>query len=71
MDKENWKNPKKLLRYIFYTFLCGIAIALFIPPFSDACYEYYLRFKELRGTISVSEKNYLEEQRRLALIYWW
>lgn len=68
MNKDKWK---KLLKYIIYALLWAVVIALLIPILSESCYNGYLSFKELNGTISASEKSYLEEQREFAYKYWW
>lgn len=68
MNKGCWK---KVIYYTVCTILFGISIAMLIPILSDAWRGGCLRFKELNGTISASEKEELKERERLSMKYDW
>ena len=60
-----------IVRPLKSTILFGISIAMLIPILSDAWRGGCLRFKELNGTISASEKEELKERERLSMKYDW
>ncbi len=66
MNKSKWKN---IINYTICILLCGITIAMLIPIFSDAWHSCCLRFKELNGTISASEKDELAKREKLSMEY--
>lgn len=64
MDKEKIKRTL----YISASVITIIMFLMILPyMWHDAC----LRFKELNGTISASEKDELAKQRKAAAKVWW
>ena len=70
MKDENGKKKKRLIKRIFdilgYTFL----ILMFTIGTGCLIYEAYLYYKLNKGTISITEKKYLDEQREMARQLW-
>lgn len=70
MQGENRTNRKSLIKRVFdilgYTFL----ILMFTIGTGCLIYEAYLYYKLNKGTISISEKKYLDEQREMARLLW-
>lgn len=68
MDKEKIKYALCISVPVIAIFMTIIMFIMLLPHmWHDGC----LRFKELNGTISASEKNELEKQRKAAAEVWW
>ena len=70
MKDENGKKKKSLIKRVFdvlgYTFL----ILIFTVGTGCLIYDTYLYCKLSKGTISIDEKKYLDEQREMARLFW-
>lgn len=68
MDKEKIKHKLCIFGMVITMILQIIMFIMLLPyMWHDCC----LRFKALNGTISASEKNELENQRKAAAEVWW
>lgn len=67
-------NKEKIKRtlYIFISVIAIVmTISMFIMLLPYMWHDFCLRFKELNGTISASEKDELAKQREAAAKVWW